>query len=480
MKTTPRRHQQKEFDEAHELQVRAMLWAMRSGKSKVIVDTAFDRYEAGEIEGVLIEAPNGVHSNWIRREVPKHAWHSRWRGLAWSSSMSDDPDYLDEVRKLLTGTPLKFFAVNAEALTVERCQKAVKAFLKHCHYKVLFVGDEAHGFGRPGARKTMRARGHAAKSSMRRILTGTSILNSPLHAYSQFELLKKGALGFDTYEDFQEHFAEYRREKSRGGRVYPVLDHYKNLDELRDRIGRLSSVVLREEADMPPLLNVERPVQLSDKQVAAYDRMVDEWQAELDDGYVMDVLEGGARMMKLQQILGGWVNDEAGRPVNIDDKPPRLDAMWEQVEGSDKAIIWCRFQEDVRRVTERLKKEGAKYVEYHGKVKAPDRIRALEVFQSRPRVHLVGTAGAGGQGLDLSAGDAIIWYGHEHGNAIMRAQGMERATEAGGKTITNVDIFSPGTIEETVILPGFADKQEISDRVVGRDLRDALMQRVRQ
>jgi hypothetical protein len=208
--------------------------------------------------------------------------------------------------------------------------------------------------------------------------------------------------------------------------------------------------------------------------------MVEEWQAELEDGYVMDVLEGGVRMLKLQQILGGWMNDEAGVPVSIDDKPPRLDAMWEQVEGSDKAIVWCRFKEDVRRVVARLKKEGVKVVEYHGDVKASDRVRALERFQSDERVHFVGQPRAGGQGLDLSAGDAIIWYGHTHGDAIIRNQGMERATEAGGKTITNVDLFSPGTIEEDVILPAFAAKEETSDRVVGRDLRDALLRHVRQ
>src|SRR4051812_25842330 len=74
MKTIPYAHQLKEYEEHYLDPSRALLWQPRTGKSKTMIDTACRLFEACEIQGVLIVAPNGIHINWVELEIPTHAW----------------------------------------------------------------------------------------------------------------------------------------------------------------------------------------------------------------------------------------------------------------------------------------------------------------------------------------------------------------------------------------------------------------------
>ena len=62
-------HQQKEFDEHRDRRSRAYIWPMRSGKSRGVIDVACYRFGKGDVEGVIVIAPNGVHLNYARNEA---------------------------------------------------------------------------------------------------------------------------------------------------------------------------------------------------------------------------------------------------------------------------------------------------------------------------------------------------------------------------------------------------------------------------
>ena len=85
----------------------------------------------------------------------------------------------------------------------------------------------------------------------------------------------------------------------------------------------------------------------------------------------------------------------------------------------------------------------------------------------------VGQPKAGGQGLDLSAADLILWYSHTFG-LIERDQANERATQIGGKTVTIKDFVTPGTVDE-YILANLNEKRSVSESRAGRGLRDRLL-----
>ncbi len=476
------RHQQDEWDRHRDDDARALLWQMRTGKTKATLDLACYRRQKGDIQAVLVIAPNGVHVNWVRRQLPQHMWETvPYVAHAWQASESHKPEHAASLERVLScrGEALAVLAVNSESIIHDKPAKIIARFLRRHQGKCMLVVDESHDFRSPGSKRTKRARSLKRYCKVRRILTGTAVSNSPLAAYSQFELLDDHALGFENFADFEGHFAYYVQERTKGGRSYERLDHYRNLDDLQGRMARWASVVLREDVDdMPDLVMDERTVVLPEAQMKAYRTLLKEMILELEDGGEVEAIDGGARLVKLQQMLGGFVVDVDGqvRELVSDDENPRLQAMLDEVRSSDgKAIVWCKYREDIRRVVRALAAEGIRCVEYHGAVHSQaKRQQAIDDFNNDPSVRVfVGQPKAGGQGLDLSAADLILWYSHTF-DLIERDQANERATQIGGKTVTIKDFVTPGTVDE-YILANLGEKRSVSESLAGRGLRDRLL-----
>jgi SNF2 family DNA or RNA helicase len=230
---------------------------------------------------------------------------------------------------------------------------------------------------------------------------------------------------------------------------------------------------------MPELLHTERPVVMSDKQRLAYLEMVGRHIVEIGDNLV-GAKDGGARVMKLHQIVNGYVVDSAtGQIHTIDAEAPIYEAMLDEVGGTlpGKSIVWCRLREDVRRVVKYLEEHGyhGKVLTYFGETPMDEREPLRVQFNTDPNIFvLVGTLGTGGEGLDFSGADAVIFFSIPP-NTLQVAQGEERATAVGGKTVTVVRITTPGTVVDRLwsIIDG---NTTLADSVSGRGLRDLLRQ----
>jgi SNF2 family DNA or RNA helicase len=482
-KTSPYAHQLKEF-ELHGLdEYRALLWQMRCGKTKLTIDSACALYKEGRIDAVLIFAPNGVHNNWIVRELPIHAWTTiNHRALDWqtkiasqaSKSRKKHEEWWNEAKALLDcKDALVWMSFNSESMTRPDVRKLVGTLTNK--KRTLVVFDESHNYRSPGTARTKMARAIAKRCPYRRILTGTVITNSPLHAYSQYELLKPGALGFDTYETFKNNFADYELRKNKAGRRYPALTGYKNLDDLRDKIAPFSSVVLRQDCnDMPDLVLRKRAIEFTKDQKAIYEKLRKRMLLEIE-GKEISMNQAAPMLMKMQQVGSGFIIDEYGELTTIPGENPRLEALVEEVTlAPDKVIIWCQFRRDMDLVEERLTKEGFNVVSYHGRTKEEDRAKVRKLFSPNAENDikaLIGHPQSAGQGLDFSAASTIIWYTHTF-DAILRGQADERATAIGGKNIQVVDIVSPGVDE--YILSNVSNKVSISEAVSGTGLKAAL------
>lgn len=479
------KHQAKEYEEHRDDEARALLWQMRTGKSKHAIDVTCHWAREHGVDGALIVAPNGVHRQWVRRQMCDH-WHDdipflahSWDSMAKHRTRHDEAAHDESLERVLRYREgVAVLAVNCEALINPRVQKAVARLFKG--RRVALIGDEAHRFRTPGSDRSRIMRGFRKHVRMVRILTGTVIRNSPLAAWAQFEILQKGALGYDRFSDFKNSFALYGRGSTRGGREYPMLTGYRNLDRLTELMAPWSSVVLRKDCeDLPPTMPIVRQVEMAEEALRRYEQLKKELIADIREGVVVEALEGGKRAIKLQQCLSGFLIGDDGEVHDLGDRRsnPRIEALVDEVKGTEgKTIIWCQFHEDIRRVCEALSLEGVKHVEYHGLVRDRDRYANLELFQEDPTVKsFVGQVQAGGEGLDLSAGgmtDAVIWYSHTR-DGIKRDQGLERATAMGGKSIAVVDFECPGTID-TKILRDHERAAELSDRHAGTGLQDLL------
>lgn len=483
-KTEPYLHQLREFEMSSYIPARALLWQMRTGKSKVIIDTACHLFKQRVIDAVIVIAPNGVHENWTTRELKKHHWDTVERNaIAWNTKIAGDkanPELRDEWRDRFTSIlrdkkRLAWFSFASATMTRDEVRKLLRRILHNRTVMIIF--DEVHDFRTPGSKRTKMARGLAPHCDVRRSLSGTSLTNSPLHAFSQFELLERKALGFDRYKEFKDTYAIYEERKNRRGRLYKKLLGYQNLEDLRDRLAPWSSVVLREDCDdMPDLDKFQRLIDPTPEQLKAYRDLHDDFIIWLSEQDIVQINEFSAKWMKLQQVMSGFIVDEFNVVHDIPGRNPRLDVLSDEVYmAPGSTVIWCQFREDLDRVSARLMADGQEVLEYHGRTSDKDRAKVRELMAPENddgiKYNLVAQPQAGGQGLDFSGASTIIWYSHTF-DAIVRTQADERATQVGGKNIGVLDLVMPGTDPE--MLERVSEKFETADYVAGRQLQDIL------
>lgn len=486
-KTPPYDHQIREFEKYAGAVARAKGWTMRTGKSKSVIDKACFLHteggEVGKIDGVLIFAPNGVHANWIIRELPLHTWDSvATVGLIWQSEATgvlaeklkpseERARFWDTLAKLKTDKRLAFLAVNSESMTRADVRKAVARFLKS-RRRVFGVIDESDDFGTPGSIRTKMARALMRRCAYREILSGTIITGSPLAAFSQFECLKKGALGFERYQDFKARYAIVEVQNARG-RQFPKVIGYQNEDELQERMARFISVVTRDDVKgMPGLVHETVEIEPTPQQLAIYRELHNSFRVAVENDEI-SVGERAPRLQKMQQVFSGFIKDEHGRVRKIPGGNPRLDALSREVFlAPGKVIIWCNFQADIDFVRERLLADGHKIAEYHGRVSDKAKSQALTTFRENRDVKaLIGHVQSCGRGHDLSVAQKILNYSHTF-SARLIVQALERATKIGAKNIHVVDFVAPGP--DKYILSVTQQRRDVADAIAGTGMKNFL------
>lgn len=489
-KTPPWHHQLREFEISADEEVRALLWQMRTGKTKIIIDTACHLYLAGKIDVLIIFAPNGIHENWIVRELPTHAWtnvntialawQTRVAGLKYGASLSVAMKALweaahlkwwDEFKRMSTTTALAVVAFNSEAMTRKDIRKAVAKLLTK--RRCMVVWDESSDFRTPGSARTLMSRAITKHAPFRRILDGTVVTNSPLHSFSQYELLRPGALGFTRFEDFKDRYAIYELARRPGGGAYPALKEYQHLDELRERMSTMSSVVLRSDCeDLPAVVPFTRDIGLTDEQVRLYKEVQAKIKIELAKGLIVSIGQRTAKLGKLQQIVSGFLIDEQQKVHDIRGGNPRLEALSDEVYlAPGKVIVFCQFQEDLDRASKRLRADGWDVLEYHGRVSAADKAKARKAFgpDAPPdKAVIVGQWASMSRGIELSGADTIIAYSHTF-NAIFRQQGIERATKMGGGNVRLIDFMAPGV--DHYMVDRVASNVAVADDLAGNGMK---------
>ncbi|QIW86585.1 putative helicase [Achromobacter phage AMA2] len=483
------KHQAREFEFRNEPS-RALLWQMRTGKTKAMIDMAFALFVDDKIDQVLVLAPNGVHLNWQIKQLPMHAWKSMpFEVCSWVSSESRKPLYLRKLNDLVLnpkGTArnsLRWYCMNSESCWRDRPKKSISMFLGQAKKGTLLIVDESDDFRKISSKRTKLAVQLRDHVQYRRILTGSFTDNAPLAAYSQLEILKKHALGFTKYSDFEAHFATYKNaavyDRQGNARRVRVIDEYRNQTELKQLVAQYASVVLREECDdMPTLVRADEFFELEPEQRKLYTSICDKLLEEeglYGDIFLTDVFSGGVKSIKLQQVSNGFFVDAEGEVTDLPN--PRAEVyrriIQEQLLDGRKVITWCRYHEDIKRVKKVLDELGIKYVEFHGGISTPQRMKNMHRFMTDDECTVfIGQPAAGGRGLDLSVAKTVIWYSHTY-DLIHRRQADERATHIGGHTIDVIDLQAVDTVDMS-IMNSLSEKTSLSDYVSRHGLQAFL------
>ena len=474
-KTKPYQHQLEEFENKKELTHYALFWEQGTGKTKAILDQVAHLYERGEINALFILAPNMIHINWIKEEIPTHLAVKDYFSHYFECGKAGTKTHQKACEFLIKSPGLSILAMNYDAIITKKGKEFAKEFLtkKKCFY----VLDEATKIKSPGSKrtKTIVASGRYAK--YKRIMTGTPVTQGAFDVYSPFKFLDENFWkrnGLATFESFKHYFGVFLKKFNRTtNREYNELLGYQRLDELSEIIKPVSSRVTKDEVlDLPPKIYTKRYFEMTDQQTKLYKDLKDEFISFLDSGRILEVPLALSRIMALHQVTCGYLPaDENGHFVPIEGGNPRLETLKDICEDLDKpTIIWCRFRADIDLICEAL---GEKVVRFDGSVSSDKRQENLAKFKRGEAQFFISTTEVGGTGLTLNEASTVIYYSNNY-KLENRLQSEDRCHRVGqNKSVSYIDIVAPGTVDDHIV-KALKNKLDVASSITGDKVREWL------
>lgn len=468
MKTSPMHHQSTALKLMDGRDYFALFMEQGTGKTWTILADVERLYAAGRVDALFVLAPKGVHTNWVRREIPTHM-EGAIVARAWRSGAGKrERSKLDELlrpRQHGETVPLRVLSMNIDALNTASGWDFALTFLRAT--RAMIALDESHTIKNPTSTRTQRVLALRRHAAVVRIATGTPITNSPPDVFAQFEFMESGLLGTTSYRAFVAEYAELMsndhplmkdiiKRNPRAVHAQLVVKNpdgsprWRNLDKLRALITPHSFRVLKRDClDLPAKVYSNHYFDLPPAQAKAYQLMQAEQRIEIVEGELVPVSKLAA-IVKLQQITSGFVNLNA-EPMYIAEGNARLAALMELLELVDgKFIVWARFTEEIMQIAAALRAAGIETVEYHGSVKDKDREAAVDGLQNGTVRAFVGQAQSGGVGLTLHAARTVIYFSNDF-NLGTRKQSEDRAHRIGTKTeVLYIDLIANDTIDEDI------------------------------
>jgi SNF2 family DNA or RNA helicase len=450
----PRAKQQEALDKMEGKEAFALLMAMRTGKTFVLL-TDFGRLELnGQVDDLFVIGPGGALGPWGSEDALKHLsadLRKRLRIHSWASGPNKGQQQaLKEFLADTTGPRL--FLMNVEALSsVKDARLAAIAFLKS--RRTMLAIDESVILKNPSSKRTKFINSQLSPlAEWRRILSGLPTPRSPLDIYEQFAFLDWKILNFRSFFAFRGRYAQMKTEYY-GGRTIQQVVGFRDLDDLQRRIEPNSFRCLLSDCyDLPEKEYLFWEVEQTPEQKRLYKEMKDFATAELKAMTHVTATVVVAQIIRLHQILLGHTVDEQGVEHAIPEN--RVSTLLERLEPYDgKAVIWVQYQKDVINVSSALIKEyGAHSTARFWGGNVANREQEEQRFKFDPACRwMVATASAGGRGREWSIANLVVYFSCGP-DLDFRSQSEERAQAVGkNNPVVYADMIVKGTVEEKFI-----------------------------
>lgn len=324
-KTKPWPHQVEGLKRALQQGHIGFLWEPGTGKTKVTIDWVSALFLQGKLNRVLIVCPLSVIGVW-EDELAEHC----------PVPYVFYPFTKDTKRVPRSKTKLIVMVANYDVVWRR------KSLIKKYNPQAL-IADESHKIKKPSARRSWWFRSWRL-APYRAILTGTPTPKGYIDIYSQWVFLNEKRFGtnFNKFKEEYVRFGGYKGYQVRG---------YRNVDKLTAAIDADAMVVRSDEVlDIPKALFQRVPVVLEPEARRAYDKMAYELFLELKDGDVSDAANVAVKILRLQQITGGWIKSDEGNLHQISEAKmlsarERLEDMW---NSDERVVVFARFKPEVQ------------------------------------------------------------------------------------------------------------------------------------
>lgn len=536
-KTEPYEHQRKAMDIIKDSKYYALFMEQGTGKTKVSIDVANYHFQRKRIDAVLLIAPNGVHEQWAKEQIPIHSSNEDYDLQIWDSKKMKSRARRSYLERFFEWSGnLKWFFVNVEYFSTFTEKELFTKFVKD--NKTMIIVDESTRIKNANAKRTKNIMGLGKHSVINLILTGTPVTRSPFDLWAMFEFMKNnfwecnyhifnhryGIHSKDinqyTGRSFQRLITEedYRKVKwyiEKGNTVedasiYSSISEknvqfimnmdkfspYKRMNELRDYIKNRSFFVTKEEClDLPPKIFETVYVDPSPEQMEVYKNLKKHMYAEIGNRE-LSILNKVSLLMRLMQVTGGFfpskykaemlegLDDdevksiiESEKPILIGKKNPKIERLKLELEevGEEKIIIWANFTAEVEMIMKELKKTFPHWrIEgYYGKIKKNERNKIKEDFQNGKVKILVANPSVGATGLNLQVSNLHYFFSNGY-NLEFRLQSEDRSHRIGQKkTVLYKDLVIRKTTDE-MVSKSLRNKKDILDFFRQNSLSDFL------
>lgn len=373
-----------------------------------------------------------------------------------------------------------------EGLKTSQCHKHPKELNAIPFRTVVF--DEGHRMQSPASQQSRAAWAvmHAPSVTRRWVLTGTPIggemenLWPLMHGLAPEDYPAKTA--------WMERNAEYAWSPFGS----PIVVGVKA--EMREEFHRILDTRMRRMPkelilkDLPPIVRMQRLVQMSAKQAKAYKEMADQMMTRLDDGSVMVSGDNLVKHLRLLQFSSSYaemvpgtkrvLNPETGEmedqptmDVRLKEPSPKIDelvSLLGDMDPSRQVAVCAVSSQLIDMAAARLTAEGITHGVITGAVNEASRTYALDQFQQGSTRVLLFTMGAGGTGLTMTAADTLICMQRSY-RLIENIQTEGRVYRIGSErhaSVTIIDLVTEGTVEDESQIPALMKKFERLEEIV--------------
>lgn len=499
-KLKPFMHQAVAVEAAYGAEYFGHLMEMGTGKTKCVCDEAgiyIYNMMPKEMFKCVIVCPKSLMTNWereIHRNIATDLFPTTIVKLKGEVASIDA--MMDAFRQT---TRAKFFIVSYDSTAAMLDQLSM---IK----PTMLVCDESHYVKNPESKRWKALRKLSEVCTMRRILTGTPISNTVTDVWSQFEILRPGALGYNTYAGFRKAYCEIEQNGP-----FEKITGTKDIDKLKQNMARMSFIVRKDQClDLPDQMFDTRTIDMPDTMQKVYSEVATSFYSMLENGVEISTEHMIVQMLRLSQICCGFTGGKeryeeepsqfidgvavpgegkyrsiyAAIPGGDEKLNAMLDDVDELVEEGSKLIIWSRFRYDNQRIHKLLNDRGIWNGIYDGGVKESDRQEIVDAFNNDDRFKvIIGNTGSGGVGLTLLGTKncpchTAFFYSNDF------SYGKRQQAEARNHRIGQVnkvlyrDYVYKDSIEEYITMK-LRQKKDISDAVknVG-ELKDFLLRSV--
>lgn len=442
-------------------------YGLGTGKSITTVAITGRMFLDGRIRRVLVAAPSSVCPVWPREYAQFAAFPHRVAVLQGTREQRlRTLDWLTSPVPRGAPEPLRVAVINYES-----CWRLKSDDGRHDYLAAfdadLIVCDESQRIKNPMAKqaKAMHALGDRARYRM--ILSGTPIQNNTLDVWSQWRFLDANIFG--------KSFAQFRgRYAVMGGIGNHQYLGARNLDELTRKAHACALRVTKEEClDLPEKTFEDRYVELPPESLKLYRRLQRESFAQLQGGGQITANNVLTRLLRLQQLTGGFISGDDGRVTAV--HRAKLDALSDIIQSlcideGRKLVIFCRFRAEIEAINALadalLGPERLTRVSIWGDVAPAARGALVERFQTDSACRcFIGNIDACAEGITLNAACNAVYYSL-HFNSAKYRQSLDRIHRIGQThKCTYIHLLAPGTVD-THILRALKAKEELSRSIV--------------